>query len=175
MGRSSTLHKWVLPTLLLSLSLHLAFRSPFLSFQTLDAAFTFTPSLRLPKLQRPSVSSVVKPGFDPICVSVSSKPSNFNDAVFASLPRRSWSLSQFSSDFKLRSWTSVLLVGSDEGTPATLAKMGTMITSSRRKKAVTITTMIHLNVSRHSFPIASRSDLSILERGLHGVEPVIIA
>ncbi|CAN6697555.1 unnamed protein product [Malus baccata var. baccata] len=34
---------------------------------------------------------------------------------------------------------------------------------------------IHLNVSRRSFPIASRSDLSILERGLHGVEPVVVA
>lgn len=34
---------------------------------------------------------------------------------------------------------------------------------------------IHLNASRRSFPIASRSDLSILERGLHGLEPVVIA
>ncbi|EXC25403.1 RING-H2 finger protein ATL32 [Morus notabilis] len=34
---------------------------------------------------------------------------------------------------------------------------------------------IHLNASRRSFLIASRSDLSILERGLHGLEPVVIA
>ncbi|KAH9768868.1 hypothetical protein WN944_018721 [Citrus x changshan-huyou] len=34
---------------------------------------------------------------------------------------------------------------------------------------------IHLNSSRRSFPIASRSDLSLLERGLHGVEPVVVA
>ncbi|KAG6628666.1 hypothetical protein CIPAW_14G028900 [Carya illinoinensis] len=34
---------------------------------------------------------------------------------------------------------------------------------------------IHLNVSRRSFLIASRSDLSILERGLHGLEPVVVA
>lgn len=34
---------------------------------------------------------------------------------------------------------------------------------------------IQLNASRRSFPIASRSDLSILERGLHGLEPVIAA
>lgn len=34
---------------------------------------------------------------------------------------------------------------------------------------------IHLNSSRRSFPIASRSDLSLLERGLHGVESVVVA
>ncbi|XP_038886584.1 RING-H2 finger protein ATL74-like [Benincasa hispida] len=34
---------------------------------------------------------------------------------------------------------------------------------------------IHLNASRRSFPIASRSDLSGLERGLHGVEPMVVA
>ncbi|KAJ6311407.1 hypothetical protein OIU77_013217 [Salix suchowensis] len=34
---------------------------------------------------------------------------------------------------------------------------------------------IQLNASRRSFHIASRSDLSILERGLHGLEPVVIA
>ncbi|XP_040995286.1 RING-H2 finger protein ATL8-like isoform X1 [Juglans microcarpa x Juglans regia] len=34
---------------------------------------------------------------------------------------------------------------------------------------------IQLNASRRSFPIASRSDLSILERGLHGLEPVVVA
>ncbi|XP_021890637.1 RING-H2 finger protein ATL80-like [Carica papaya] len=34
---------------------------------------------------------------------------------------------------------------------------------------------IHLNASRRSFPIASRSDLSLLERGLHGLEPVVVA
>ncbi|KAF3434149.1 hypothetical protein FNV43_RR25252 [Rhamnella rubrinervis] len=34
---------------------------------------------------------------------------------------------------------------------------------------------IHLNATRRSFPIASRSDLSILERGLHGLEPVVVA
>ncbi|CAN6703643.1 unnamed protein product [Malus baccata var. baccata] len=34
---------------------------------------------------------------------------------------------------------------------------------------------IHLSVSRRSFPIASGSDLNILERGLHGVEPVVKA
>ncbi|KAL5735131.1 hypothetical protein ACOSP7_032992 [Xanthoceras sorbifolium] len=34
---------------------------------------------------------------------------------------------------------------------------------------------IHLNASRRSFPIASRSDLSMLERGLHGLEPVTVA
>ncbi|XVE68618.1 hypothetical protein DITRI_Ditri09bG0082900 [Diplodiscus trichospermus] len=34
---------------------------------------------------------------------------------------------------------------------------------------------IQLNASRRSFPLASRSDLSILERGLHGLEPVVVA
>ncbi|KAH7536998.1 hypothetical protein FEM48_Zijuj03G0045300 [Ziziphus jujuba var. spinosa] len=34
---------------------------------------------------------------------------------------------------------------------------------------------IQLNATRRSFPIASRSDLRILERGLHGLEPVVIA
>lgn len=34
---------------------------------------------------------------------------------------------------------------------------------------------IQLNASRRSFRIASRSDLSMLERGLHGLEPVVIA
>lgn len=34
---------------------------------------------------------------------------------------------------------------------------------------------IHLNASRRSFLIASRSDLSGLERGLHGVEPLVVA
>ncbi|KAM1397781.1 hypothetical protein ACFX2I_015322 [Malus domestica] len=81
-----------------------------------SAAFTLTPSLRLPKPRRPSVSSAVKPRFDPIRVSASSKPSNFNDAVSASLPRRSWSLSSSSSDFKLRPWTSVPLFDSNEVT-----------------------------------------------------------
>nr|DAD28745.1 TPA_asm: hypothetical protein HUJ06_030213 [Nelumbo nucifera] len=34
---------------------------------------------------------------------------------------------------------------------------------------------IQLNASRRSFPTASRSDLSLLERGLHGLEPVVVA
>ncbi|KAM7526818.1 hypothetical protein LguiA_016720 [Lonicera macranthoides] len=36
---------------------------------------------------------------------------------------------------------------------------------------------IQLNASRRSFPVASRSDLSlgILERGLHGLEPLVVA
>lgn len=34
---------------------------------------------------------------------------------------------------------------------------------------------IQLNTARRSFPISSRSDLSILERGLHGLEPVVVA
>ncbi|XP_021682582.1 RING-H2 finger protein ATL8 [Hevea brasiliensis] len=34
---------------------------------------------------------------------------------------------------------------------------------------------IQLNASRRSFPITSRSDLSILERGLHGLEAVVVA
>ncbi|KAB1225330.1 RING-H2 finger protein ATL38 [Morella rubra] len=34
---------------------------------------------------------------------------------------------------------------------------------------------IHLYASRRSFPIASRSDLSILERGLHCLEHVVVA
>ncbi|XWS75343.1 hypothetical protein CRYUN_Cryun01aG0078400 [Craigia yunnanensis] len=34
---------------------------------------------------------------------------------------------------------------------------------------------IQLNASRRSFPVSSRSDLSILERGLHGLEPVVVA
>lgn len=34
---------------------------------------------------------------------------------------------------------------------------------------------IHFNASRRSFPIASRSDLTLLERGLHGIEPVVVA
>ncbi|KAK8986941.1 hypothetical protein V6N11_055258 [Hibiscus sabdariffa] len=32
-----------------------------------------------------------------------------------------------------------------------------------------------LIASRRSFPVASRSDLSMLERGLHGLEPVVVA
>ncbi|KAI3470573.1 hypothetical protein Pfo_027236 [Paulownia fortunei] len=34
---------------------------------------------------------------------------------------------------------------------------------------------IHLNASRRSFARASRSDLSILERGVHGLEPLVVA
>lgn len=34
---------------------------------------------------------------------------------------------------------------------------------------------IQLRASRRNFPTASRSDLSILERGLHGLEPVVVA
>lgn len=34
---------------------------------------------------------------------------------------------------------------------------------------------IHFNASRRSFPVASRSDLGLLERGLHGLEPVVVA
>lgn len=34
---------------------------------------------------------------------------------------------------------------------------------------------IQLNASRRSFRFASRSDLSMLERGFHGIEPVIVA
>ncbi|KAF8395352.1 hypothetical protein HHK36_019298 [Tetracentron sinense] len=34
---------------------------------------------------------------------------------------------------------------------------------------------IQLHVSRRSFPTASRSDLSLLGRGLHGLEPVVVA
>ncbi|GAV83768.1 zf-RING_2 domain-containing protein [Cephalotus follicularis] len=34
---------------------------------------------------------------------------------------------------------------------------------------------IQLNASRRSFPVASRSDLSLLERGYFGLEPVLIA
>ncbi|KAL2554600.1 RING-H2 finger protein ATL80-like [Forsythia ovata] len=34
---------------------------------------------------------------------------------------------------------------------------------------------IHLNASRRSFAMASRSNLSILERGLHGIEPLVVA
>lgn len=34
---------------------------------------------------------------------------------------------------------------------------------------------IQLNARRRSFAYASRSDLSILERGLHGLEPVAVA
>ncbi|KAL4386140.1 hypothetical protein GQ457_09G027890 [Hibiscus cannabinus] len=34
---------------------------------------------------------------------------------------------------------------------------------------------IQLIASRRSFPVASRSDLSILERGVHGLEPVAVA
>ncbi|KAK8509468.1 hypothetical protein V6N13_061901 [Hibiscus sabdariffa] len=34
---------------------------------------------------------------------------------------------------------------------------------------------IQLIASRRSFPVASRSDLSMLERGLHGLEPVVVA
>ncbi|XP_048445918.1 triose phosphate/phosphate translocator, non-green plastid, chloroplastic [Pyrus x bretschneideri] len=81
-----------------------------------SATFTLTPSLRLPKTRRPSASPAVNSRFDPIRVSASSKPHNFNDALSASLPRRSWTLSSSSSDFKLRPWTSVPLVDSDAGT-----------------------------------------------------------
>ncbi|KAJ8759124.1 hypothetical protein K2173_004131 [Erythroxylum novogranatense] len=34
---------------------------------------------------------------------------------------------------------------------------------------------IQLNASRRAFPITSRSDLSLLERGLHGLEPIVIS
>ncbi|XP_038989267.1 uncharacterized protein LOC103719848 isoform X2 [Phoenix dactylifera] len=34
---------------------------------------------------------------------------------------------------------------------------------------------IQLRASRRAFPTASRSDLSVLERGIHGLEPVIVA
>ncbi|KAJ7974945.1 RING-H2 finger protein [Quillaja saponaria] len=34
---------------------------------------------------------------------------------------------------------------------------------------------IHLNASRRSFPFASRSDLNMLERGLNGLEPIVVA
>ncbi|KAH0714317.1 hypothetical protein KY284_007222 [Solanum tuberosum] len=34
---------------------------------------------------------------------------------------------------------------------------------------------IQLNARRRSFAYASRSDLSILERGLHGLEPLVVA
>lgn len=34
---------------------------------------------------------------------------------------------------------------------------------------------IRLNASRRSFPLSSRSNLSMMERGLHGLEPVIVA
>ncbi|KAG8390522.1 hypothetical protein BUALT_Bualt01G0092200 [Buddleja alternifolia] len=34
---------------------------------------------------------------------------------------------------------------------------------------------IHLTAARRSFARASRSDLSILERGLHGLEPIVVA
>lgn len=34
---------------------------------------------------------------------------------------------------------------------------------------------IQLRASRRNFPTASRSDLSVLERGLHGLEPVVVA
>jgi hypothetical protein len=34
---------------------------------------------------------------------------------------------------------------------------------------------IQLNASRRSFSVASRSDLNILERGLHGLEPLVVA
>ncbi|KAF6148051.1 hypothetical protein GIB67_024226 [Kingdonia uniflora] len=34
---------------------------------------------------------------------------------------------------------------------------------------------IQLNASRRSFPTTSRSDLGIIERGLHGLEPVVVA
>ncbi|KAJ6845668.1 RING-H2 finger protein ATL68-like [Iris pallida] len=34
---------------------------------------------------------------------------------------------------------------------------------------------IQLRASRRSFPTASRSDLSVLERGLHGMEPLVVA
>ncbi|KAM1147208.1 hypothetical protein EV1_038527 [Malus domestica] len=81
-----------------------------------SATFTLTPSLRLPKPRRPSANPAVNSRFDPIRVSASSKPNNFNDALSASLPRRSWSLLSSSSDFKLRPWTSVPLVDSDAGT-----------------------------------------------------------
>ncbi|KAK8991995.1 hypothetical protein V6N11_044887 [Hibiscus sabdariffa] len=35
--------------------------------------------------------------------------------------------------------------------------------------------LVVLIASRRSFPVASRSDLSMLERGLHGLEPVVVA
>ncbi|CAN0900632.1 RING-H2 finger protein ATL32 [Linum grandiflorum] len=34
---------------------------------------------------------------------------------------------------------------------------------------------IHLNAARRSFPIASRSDLGILERGYHGLDSIVVA
>ncbi|XP_021826002.1 triose phosphate/phosphate translocator, non-green plastid, chloroplastic-like [Prunus avium] len=84
-----------------------------------SATFTLSPSLRLPKPRRQS-SATLNPRFDPIHASASSKPNNLtphtNGTLSASLPRRSWSLSSSSSNFKLRPWTSVPLVDSDAGT-----------------------------------------------------------
>ncbi|KAK9926875.1 hypothetical protein M0R45_024083 [Rubus argutus] len=81
------------------------------------AAFALSPSLSLPKPRRLSTQTLT-PRFDPIRVSASSKPrggltSSTNDALSASLSRRSWSVS--SSDFKLRPWTSVPPVAADPG------------------------------------------------------------
>ncbi|BBH03811.1 Glucose-6-phosphate/phosphate translocator-related protein [Prunus dulcis] len=84
-----------------------------------SATFTLSPSLRLPKPRRQS-SATLNPRFDPIRASVSSNPNNLtphmNGTLSASLPRRSWSLSSSSSNFKLRPWTSMPLVDSDAGT-----------------------------------------------------------
>ncbi|GFZ14633.1 hypothetical protein Acr_24g0008230 [Actinidia rufa] len=38
-----------------------------------------------------------------------------------------------------------------------------------------VCTRMQLNASRRSFPIAARSDLSILERSLHGLDPLTVA
>ncbi|KAI5311357.1 PREDICTED: phosphoenolpyruvate/phosphate [Prunus dulcis] len=84
-----------------------------------SATFTLSPSLRLPKPRRQS-SATLNPRFDRIRASVSSNPNNLtphmNGTLSASLPRRSWSLSSSSSNFKLRPWTSMPLVDSDAGT-----------------------------------------------------------
>ncbi|KAL6281109.1 hypothetical protein ACE6H2_017990 [Prunus campanulata] len=84
-----------------------------------SATFTLSPSLRLPKPRRQSTATL-NPRFDPIRASASSKPNNLtphtNGTLSASLPRRSWSLSSSSSNFKLRPWNSVPLVDSNAGT-----------------------------------------------------------
>ncbi|KAF3437014.1 hypothetical protein FNV43_RR19767 [Rhamnella rubrinervis] len=75
-----------------------------------STAFSFSPSVSLPKLRRPSNPTAYGRRFDPICISSSLKSSDHanssNVAVSASLPRRSWSLgSSSSSSFKLRPWS----------------------------------------------------------------------
>ncbi|KAL5544188.1 hypothetical protein UlMin_007972 [Ulmus minor] len=87
-----------------------------------SAAFTLSASLPLVKARRPS-NPTFAARFDPSRIASFSKPYDLsrsnNGGVYASLPRRSWSLcsasSSSSSNFKFRPWSEMPSVSSDHG------------------------------------------------------------